>query len=101
MRIEIIYKYFSLGILFAKGNRWRDQRRFVLFHIKNLGYAKTPHEHFILEEIEDLVKNLIEMGPIITKIQVVQVIPFIRRVLLEISFLRLNLECHLRISFGA
>lgn len=48
--------------MFANGDRWREQRRFTLFHIKNLGFGKKSNEFFIHEESEDLVREIKQLA---------------------------------------
>ena len=40
------------------GELWREQRRFTMHHLKNLGFGKSSLEVTILEEVSDLIMKL-------------------------------------------
>ncbi|XP_071452780.1 methyl farnesoate epoxidase-like [Hetaerina americana] len=40
------------GILFTTGERWKEQRRFTLRHLRDFGFGKTSMENITIEEIE-------------------------------------------------
>jgi len=52
------------GILYADGECWRNNRRFLLFNLKNLGMGKTHLEHSMNDEIVKFVdyieQNLVD-----------------------------------------
>jgi len=46
------------GVLMTDGELWREQRRFTMHHLKNLGFGKSSLEVTILEEVSDLIMKL-------------------------------------------
>ena len=46
------------GVSFSKDTVWRDNRRFLLQNLRNLGMGKTRLEDSIMEEVEMLLKHL-------------------------------------------
>ena len=47
-----------LGISHNEGELWKEQRRFTLRHLRDLGFGKTSSESLIQEEIRDLVSEI-------------------------------------------
>jgi methyl farnesoate epoxidase / farnesoate epoxidase len=43
------------GLIFNHGDDWKEQRRFTLRHLKDLGFGKKSMESIIQEEAESLV----------------------------------------------
>ena len=50
----------SRGLLFSSGEEWRDQRRFALRTLRDLGFGKMTMEDTINEEVEKLVEVLMK-----------------------------------------
>ena len=48
----------SSGVIFANDSVWKDNRRFLLHNLRNLGMGKTRLEDSIMEEVEMLTKYL-------------------------------------------
>ena len=46
------------GVAFSHGAVWRDNRRFLLHNLRNLGMGKTKLEASIMDEVEMLLKYL-------------------------------------------
>ena len=46
------------GIIFAEDTVWKDNRRFLLHNMRNLGMGKTRLEDSIVEEAEMLLEYL-------------------------------------------
>jgi len=51
--------YFFSGLIFSQGELWREQRRFTLRHLRDLGFGKRSMEGLIHDEVSSL---LIEVG---------------------------------------
>jgi len=49
---------FPAGVLFANGSNWKEQRRFTLQTLRDLGFGKTTHEEFIADECQELCDRL-------------------------------------------
>ncbi|XP_059479051.1 methyl farnesoate epoxidase-like [Neocloeon triangulifer] len=47
------------GLIFSQGNLWREQRRFTLRHLRDLGFGKRSMEGLIHEEVNSLI---VEVG---------------------------------------
>lgn len=47
-----------LGLLFANGTLWKEQRRFALSTLRDFGFGRPILENCIMEEVEALVKQL-------------------------------------------
>ncbi|XP_066996047.2 methyl farnesoate epoxidase [Anabrus simplex] len=47
-----------LGIAWNDGPDWVEQRRFTLRHLKEFGFGRTSMEQFVIEEFEELEKEL-------------------------------------------
>ncbi len=45
-------------MLFTDGTHWREQRRFTLRHLRDLGFGKTSIEDQMMDEITDLLSDL-------------------------------------------
>lgn len=50
------------------GQLWKSQRRFTIRHLKDLGFGKTKLEHFLADEVSDLVMNLSVSNQIFLKV---------------------------------
>ncbi|XP_050694745.1 cytochrome P450 2L1-like isoform X2 [Eriocheir sinensis] len=46
------------GLAGSSGREWQDQRRFVLHHLRDLGFGKSNYEPMMLEEITELTDHL-------------------------------------------
>ncbi|XP_059487511.1 LOW QUALITY PROTEIN: methyl farnesoate epoxidase-like [Neocloeon triangulifer] len=56
---KLMYKGKSrCGIIFNHGDDWREQRRFSLRHMRELGFGKMSLEGVIQEEVEDLLRQV-------------------------------------------
>lgn len=45
-------------MFFSDGPFWVEQRRFTLRHLRDFGFGKSSMEEFIMEEIEDTIKEI-------------------------------------------
>ncbi|KAG8228074.1 hypothetical protein J437_LFUL009046 [Ladona fulva] len=50
------------GVIFTDGEEWKEQRRFTLRNLRDLGFGKRSMESMIREEAVELVSRLTEMG---------------------------------------
>ncbi|XP_046656383.1 methyl farnesoate epoxidase-like isoform X2 [Daphnia pulicaria] len=48
----------KLGIMFTDGDFLREQRRFTLRHLRDLGFGRTSSENLIHEEIHELIEEI-------------------------------------------
>ncbi|XP_069696214.1 methyl farnesoate epoxidase-like [Periplaneta americana] len=48
----------KLGLIMSDGPYWVEQRRFTLRHLRNFGFGKTSMEGLILDQVEDIVKEM-------------------------------------------
>ncbi|KAG8228075.1 hypothetical protein J437_LFUL009047 [Ladona fulva] len=55
-------KKFPPGVIFTDGEEWKEQRRFTLRNLRDLGLGKRSMESMIREEALELVSTLTEMG---------------------------------------
>lgn len=46
------------GLIFTDGPYWLELRRFTLRHLRNFGYGKTSMENLIMQEVDDLIKEM-------------------------------------------
>ncbi|KAK7085879.1 hypothetical protein SK128_006582 [Halocaridina rubra] len=46
------------GVMFTEGELWKEQRRFTLHHLRNLGFGKRSHETVIHEEASELINEI-------------------------------------------
>ena len=46
------------GILMTDGELWKEQRRFAVRHLKDLGFGKSSLESLIMDEVNDLMGDL-------------------------------------------
>jgi len=49
---------FSAGVLFASGSNWKEQRRFTLQALRDLGFGKSTTEEFVRDECQELCTRL-------------------------------------------
>jgi methyl farnesoate epoxidase/farnesoate epoxidase len=52
-----MFLYFT-GVLMTEGELWKEQRRFTIKHLKDVGVGKSSLEGIILDEIQDLVSDM-------------------------------------------
>jgi len=48
----------NLGVLFAGGVVWKENRRFVLHHLRDLGMGRSSIEQLIVEEVDMFIKYI-------------------------------------------
>ena len=48
----------STGIAGSEGKIWQDNRRFTLFHLRDLGLGKSRIEDTIMTEVSALIEHL-------------------------------------------
>ncbi|XP_069161652.1 methyl farnesoate epoxidase isoform X1 [Procambarus clarkii] len=48
------------GVMFTQHDLWKEQRRFTLHHLRNLGVGKRSHQTIIHEEAQDLISEIQE-----------------------------------------
>ena len=48
----------KLGIVFNEGATWSEHRRFALRHLRDLGFGKNSMETTVLDEFEELAKEM-------------------------------------------
>jgi hypothetical protein len=58
-RQDIDNKFFS-GVIFTDGPLWVEHRRFTIRNLKDFGFGKKDAEGIILEETEELMKEIKE-----------------------------------------
>ncbi len=64
MYIEIIFVVGAMsdnkpgGLIFSDGVLWRDNRRFTLHHLRDLGFGKGAMEVIIDEEVKEFIAYL-------------------------------------------
>jgi hypothetical protein len=46
------------GLIFTEGPYWLQLRRFTLRHLRDFGYGKTSMESLIMQEVDDLIKEI-------------------------------------------
>ncbi|XP_046394716.1 methyl farnesoate epoxidase-like [Ischnura elegans] len=46
------------GLLFTMGERWKEQRRFTLRHLRDFGFGKSSMESITIEEIEAVFSGI-------------------------------------------
>ncbi|XP_046395180.1 methyl farnesoate epoxidase-like [Ischnura elegans] len=46
------------GLLFTSGERWKEQRRFSLRHLRDFGFGKSSMENITIEEIESVFAEI-------------------------------------------
>lgn len=51
-----------LGVFFSDGPFWVEQRRFTLRNLRDFGFGKQSMEGFIMEEVEDTIKEVTQKG---------------------------------------
>jgi hypothetical protein len=49
-----------VGFGVSSGSQWKEQRRFALHHLRNLGFGKSSMEEKIIDEINYLTKEIDE-----------------------------------------
>jgi len=50
----------DLGVVFAGGEVWKENRRFTIHHLRNLGLGKSSIEHLIVYEVDMFIKYIEE-----------------------------------------
>ena len=48
------------GLIFTQGPLWEEQRRFTVRHLRDLGFGKTSIENQIKDEINELIKDMLD-----------------------------------------
>jgi len=48
------------GLIFTQGPLWEEQRRFTVRHLRDLGFGKTSIENQIKDEINELIKEMLD-----------------------------------------
>ncbi|MPC23701.1 Cytochrome P450 2D27 [Portunus trituberculatus] len=48
------------GVIGTSGRLWQEQRRFVLHHLRDLGFGKSSYEPIMVEEIAELIDHLVK-----------------------------------------
>lgn len=48
----------KLGVVFSDGPYWVEQRRFAVRHLRDFGFGKKSMEGMILDQVEDIVKEM-------------------------------------------
>lgn len=51
-------RHSALGILGSSGELWHEQRRFVLRHLRDLGFGKTSLEPLMILEVKELMDHI-------------------------------------------
>ncbi|CAB1350115.1 unnamed protein product [Coregonus sp. 'balchen'] len=51
---NIVSLYFSIGILFANGDSWKEMRRFALTNLRDFGMGKKASEEKVIEDVRYL-----------------------------------------------
>jgi methyl farnesoate epoxidase / farnesoate epoxidase len=51
-------KLFVSGIMFTEGQFWQEQRRFIVRHLKDLGFGKTSVEDMMMDEIHQVLNEI-------------------------------------------
>lgn len=51
-----MYIHLYLGLIFAEGEKWKEQRRFTLRNLRNFGFGKSSLETVIHEEITECIE---------------------------------------------
>lgn len=46
------------GLIFTDGPYWQELRRFTLRHLRDFGYGRTSMESLIMQEADDLIKEI-------------------------------------------
>jgi hypothetical protein len=49
-------------VFFSDGPFWVEQRRFTLRSLRDFGFGKHSMEGFIMEEVEDTIKEMEQKG---------------------------------------
>ena len=50
------------GLIGSEGDEWREQRRFVLRHLRDFGFGKSSMEDIIKQEFKDLAEKITQTG---------------------------------------
>ncbi|XP_069696212.1 methyl farnesoate epoxidase-like [Periplaneta americana] len=48
----------KFGLVFSDGPYWVEQRRFTLRHLRDFGFGKKSMERLILDQVDDIVKEM-------------------------------------------
>lgn len=46
--------------MYTDGPLWQEQHRFTMRQLRDLGFGKTSVEHEMVEEVDDLIKDIEE-----------------------------------------
>ncbi|XP_045110042.1 cytochrome P450 2C31-like [Portunus trituberculatus] len=49
-----------IGVIGTSGRLWQEQRRFVLHHLRDLGFGKSSYEPIMVEKIAELIDHLVK-----------------------------------------
>jgi hypothetical protein len=52
----------DLGVVFTDGEFWREQRRFTMRQLREMGFGKTSVEYQMTDEIRDLIDEIKKQG---------------------------------------
>ncbi|EFX83962.1 hypothetical protein DAPPUDRAFT_47355 [Daphnia pulex] len=52
----------KLGVVFTDGEFWREQRRFTMRQLREMGFGKTSVEYQMTDEIRDLIDEIKKQG---------------------------------------
>ena len=44
--------------MFTDGELWKEQRRFSVRHLRELGMGRSSQEDYIMDEVNDLISSL-------------------------------------------
>jgi hypothetical protein len=52
----------TVGVVFTDGEFWREQRRFTMRQLREMGFGKTSVEYQMTDEIRDLIDEIKKQG---------------------------------------
>ena len=53
----------SLGLLFSQGKYWKEQRRFALTNLRDLGFGRKSLDSSMIEEVDQVIDQLLYRSP--------------------------------------